>query len=278
MRTLGAFPCSRACAGSHARRVAALGLLGHTRAPLHAARVFSLEEQLAHVLRAVDAAPAEPPLTLVGHSIGAHLALRAMAARPARVARVVGLYPFLQVDPESRLLRVLAAAVRLRPLVWLVATLAGLLAKLPAALRRGLLAPALRGVVGLGDAAVAVTCDWLRAASVQNTCQLGALEFAALAKSPEWAQLRALSSRVALFYGPADDVWAPASLAAAVRTHAPGVAVVQDGAHGHMFCTTREGARYVAAASATMLRGLERGAAGTAGATGGASPTAAVPS
>ncbi len=238
---------------AEARR-AALGLLGHSRAPLHQ-RTFDLEDQLAHVLRFVDSAPA--PVHLVGHSIGAYLALRVQAARPA-VRSVVGLYPFLQTNAGSPVQRVLAAAVRVRPLVWLVARLAALLAALPARVRGALLRPVLRAGFGLSDDAVAVSCDWLRAASVHNTCELGAAEFAALAQPPDWQSLRKHAPRVALYYGPPDDFWAPPEHAAAVRQQAPGVAVHTDAAHGHMFCTTPNGSRHVAAATAAMLRAMER--------------------
>jgi pimeloyl-ACP methyl ester carboxylesterase len=242
---------------------AALGLLGHSRQPLHA-RAFDLEEQVAHVVRFVDDACADadaPPLVLVGHSIGAWLALRALQTRPERVACVAGLFPFLQTNETSRLQRVLAVAVKLRPLVWLVAQLAALLALLPARLRRGLLGPVLRGVGGLEEDAVAVTCDWLRAASVHNTCTLGAAEFAALAGEPDWAALQAHAPRVSLFYGGEEDIWGPPFHAAAVRRNAPGVAVVEDDSHGHMFCTTREGSRYVAKATAQLLRTMTSRAA-----------------
>ena len=133
---------------------AALGLLGHSREPLHA-RTFTLEEQVAHAVRFVDEASADGvAMVLVGHSIGAWLALRALRERPDRVRCVVGLYPFLKNNSRSRLQSVLAAAVKLQPLVWLVAQLTSLLALLPARWRRKLLGPALRGVGGLEDDAV----------------------------------------------------------------------------------------------------------------------------
>jgi pimeloyl-ACP methyl ester carboxylesterase len=238
---------------------AVLGLLGHSRQPLHA-RTFNLDEQVAHVVRFVDDAcadaDADTPFVLVGHSIGAWLALQALQKRPERVQCVAGLFPFLQNNSTSRLQRVLSAAVKLRPLVWLVAQLMSLLALLPARLRRALLSPVLRGVGGLEEDAVAVTCDWLRAWSVDNTCTLGAAEFAALAGEPDWAALQQHASRISLFYGGEEDIWGPPFHAAAVRRNAPDVAVVEDDTHGHMFCVTREGSRYVAAATAGLLRSM----------------------
>ena len=242
----------------------AVGLLGHSRVPLYA-RTFDLEEQVAHVVRFVDELTAEEgnaaPLVLVGHSIGAWLALRALRERPDRVQCVTGLYPFLMNNSASRLQRVLAAAVKLRPLVWLVAQLTSLLAILPVRWRRALLGPVLRGVGGLGDTAVDITCDWLRAASVHNTCTLGAAEFAALAAEPDYASLRQFAARVSLFYGGVEDIWGPPHHAEAVRRNAPGLSVTEDDTFGHMFCTTREGSRYVAAATAALLRSMTSRAA-----------------
>lgn len=261
-------PCAPRLTLGHA---AALGLLGHSRQPLHA-RTFDLEEQVAHTVRFVDESTADGTrLVLCGHSIGAWLALRALRERPDRVHCVVGLYPFLLNNPASRLQRVLAAAVRLRPLVWLVAQCTAVLGLLPARWRRGLLGPLLRRA-GLEATAIAIACDGLRASSVQNTCVLGAAEFAALAAEPDWAALQQDAARVALFYSPvethepAHDIWAPPAHAALVRRHAPGVTVVEDAAHGHMFCTTAEGSRSVAAATAALVRSLTSRVAEPAGA------------
>ena len=225
--------------------------------PLHA-RTFDLEEQVAHVVRFVDEASADSaaPLVLVGHSIGAWLALRVLQERPERVQCVAGLYPFLMNNSASRLQRVLSAAVKLRPLVWLVAQLMSLFAMLPVRLRRSLLGPVLRGVGGLEDTAVDITCDWLRAASVNNTCTLGAAEFTALAAEPDWAALRKFSAHASLFYGGVEDIWGPPHHAEAVRQNVPGMAVVEDAKYGHMFCTTPEGSRYVAAHTAALLRAM----------------------
>ena len=239
-----------------------MGLLGHSRVPLHA-RTFDLEEQVAHVVRFIDEASADgnaAPLVLVGHSIGAWLALRVLQERPERVQCVAGLYPFLMNNSASRLQRVLAAAVKLRPLVWLVAQLTSLLAALPVRWRCGLLGPVLR-LAGLEDTAVEITCDWLRAASVNNTCTLGAAEFAALAAEPDWAALRQYAARVNLFYGGEEDIWGPPHHAEAVRRNVPGLSVVEDDKFGHMFCTTPEGSRYVAAHTAALLRSMTSRAA-----------------
>lgn len=220
--------------------------------PLHS-RTFDLDEQLEHLLAFVDKAPG--PLALVGHSIGATLALRVLAARPSRIAAVVGLYPFLWNNAQSWLQRAIAFAVRLRPLVWLVARLAALLAALPSRLRRAALLPICRAA-GLDDDAVAVSCDWLRPWSVLNTCELGRSEFDALAAPPDFATMRQHAARIALYYGPKDDIWAPPHHYAEVRQKAPAMKVVTDAVCGHMFCVTSPGSQHVARVTAGLLRDL----------------------
>jgi pimeloyl-ACP methyl ester carboxylesterase len=234
--------------------VHALGLLGHTTAAPKEAplRTYLLDEQEQHVLAALDAQPG--PVLLVGHSIGAYLALRALQARPACVLGVVGLYPFLRLNEDSWEQRAIKLACRLQPLVLVVALCAALLAALPLRLRRFLLQPLLR-LIQLDDAALETTLSWVRAGSALNVCHLGASEFTALARPQDLASMHHLD-RVALLYGPAADFWAPPAHAAEVRRLAPHIRVETDshGGHGHMYCTTAAGSRTLAAATARLLR------------------------
>ena len=203
-------------------------------------------------MRFLAALPPGPPVLLVGHSIGAHLALQALTSRPEAVRGVVGLYPFLTLNAQSRTQALLAMLVRMRPLVWLVAQVAAFVAALPMAWRLSLLRWPLRALFGLSDEAAQVTADWVRADSVRNTVHLGASEFRALASPPDWTSFRAFGNRVRLYYGPEDDIWAPEPHAAEAARQ--GLSVVRDGTIGHMFCVTRRGCEHVAAATAAMLQ------------------------
>ena len=63
---------------------------------------------------------------MIGHSIGAEMAVHAMhTLGTERVSRVVGLMPFLLVNRDSRLQKFLSALVHIRPLVHLVAAVVG---------------------------------------------------------------------------------------------------------------------------------------------------------
>ena len=236
--------------------VTVLGLEGHTTRTPRALRAapFSLEEQEAWVLAFLLSLPA--PVTLVGHSIGAHLALRAAAAAPGRVRSVLGLFPFLQLNAESRLQRTLGRLVRLRPLVYAVAAAAQLFSLLPLSARVFLLRPPC-SAAGLDEEALRCTAEWLRWRTVVEMCHLGAKEFDAFAGwsgRPQWA---AVTCPVTLYYGEGttDDIWGPPHHAVAAR--AAGVCTAH-GPEGHMFCTQQGSSESVAVAAAALLAAMAR--------------------
>lgn len=263
--------------------VAALSLLGHTRHPGdHDAtgRTFTLDEQLAAVVAAADAAAAgdgcdggSRPVFLVGHSIGAWLALRAMAARPGSVRAVVGLTPYLTNNVDSRTQRVLAAAARsvaLRRAVCGAARVAlGGAARLPPRRRASLLRSLLRASGAHGcDAAAAVTLDWLRPASVANSVALGCEELGRLGAVPDWGALLLLMPppagapaaggppRASLLFGEPGDMWAPPAHAAAAAAVLGGGAVRTDPLLPHLFPVTEAGSARAARHAAAMLADL----------------------
>jgi pimeloyl-ACP methyl ester carboxylesterase len=241
--------------------VAVYGLQGHTRGRMRSSslQAFSLDEQEAALLAFLDDVPRGKRVTLVGHSIGAFLALRAAALRPVPVAAVVGLYPFLQLNTSSGLQRLLGVLVRLRPLVELVSALCALVSLLPRWLRSAILSVPGR-VAGLEEEALCTTVDWLRYCTAKNVCVLGASEFDAFEtlQHSSSALLASLTDvPVALYYGPDDDIWAPPEHAAEAvelaRSGCDNLAVDVDPSHGHMFCTTGAGSSHVAARTAALL-------------------------
>jgi pimeloyl-ACP methyl ester carboxylesterase len=187
------------------------------------------------------------PLVLVGHSIGAHIALQ--LARRRAVHAVIGLYPFMRVNKRSRVQQVLAVSVAIRPLVELLALLAGLLSRLPSPVRHFLLSPTF-SLFGLSKNARSVTSRWLRASSIRNVCVLGASEFHALQGTPDWGA--DCGCPVVLYYGPSDDMWAPPH--DADDAAAAGVHVTRDASYGHMFCVTPEGSQHVAERTAQLVK------------------------
>ena len=230
--------------------VVVVGMPGHyLSSALSTPRCFVLDEQIRCAASLLASLPATQSVVLVGHSIGAHVALQLLSAKSAAVVGVVGLYPFLRYGRSQRFL---AWMVACRPLVELVAGVAGLLERLPTSLLLFLLQPffALLGV--LGAAAQKVTAAWLRPASIRNVCVLGSSEFKALAREPDWSLIT--DARVRLMYGPPDDMWAPS--ADADEAEIRGAAVTRDASFGHMFCVTDAGSRHVAAVTSRLIADL----------------------
>lgn len=214
---------------------------------------FVLSDQVDALERAVESLQAHR-VALVGHSIGAHIALQLLrrGTRRQRVIGVVGLYPFLRCNQRSRVQKVLAALVAFRPLTELVALVAGVLSIMPARWKLLLLAPVFSLLGGLGREAQVVTAHWVRPASIRNVCVLGASEFASLAGEPDWGV--GVQRPVRLLYGPAEDFWAPghdADDAAGAGAH-----VTRDASFGHMFCVTADGSRHLAARTARLLEDM----------------------
>lgn len=127
-----------------------VGYLGHSTDCLGVKGWFTLQQQLDHVVaylrdrkRGSGAAASRGGggTMVIGHSIGAEMAVHAMATLGMDcVTRVVGLMPFLLVNRASRLQRFLSALVHVQPLVRLVAAVIGLIrGAFPAALRRAVL-------------------------------------------------------------------------------------------------------------------------------------------
>ena len=147
-------------------RVVVVGHLGHTESPPlshDTYSVYSLQDQIQHKVRFLEDAsaassqsgdatpdptgnPSTPPdldpsggWVVVGHSIGAHVALRLKQKLPGTVRHVVGLFPYLQFNHQSGDQKLLKLLTSLMPLVRLVSAVASWLVRmLPARTREGL--------------------------------------------------------------------------------------------------------------------------------------------
>ena len=111
-----------------------IGYVGHTASDLGVNGWFSLAEQVEHVTAEIvngrgSTRGTPSKVAVVGHSIGAEIAMRAMARHPNAIRKVVGLMPFVLTNERSRLQRFLASLVRIKALVLIVAGLVGVLKK-----------------------------------------------------------------------------------------------------------------------------------------------------
>jgi len=117
------------------------------------------------------------PLLLVGHSIGAYIALEIFKKFPSQVQHVVGLYPFLTLNKHSKFQSVLGKVVASPALCAVISTFAGLVGRLPKKFARGLVKVLLGRV--WDPLAVGVTCRYmLQKNVVSNFLYMGRTEFA----------------------------------------------------------------------------------------------------
>lgn len=265
--------------------VVVLGLCGHTLEPkVQPWKVFTLDDQIEHVLGYIDSVHGDGELTIVGHSIGAYIALEAMHRRPKIVRYTLGLMPFLENNDADLAFSRLACLVRLSPpafwsiLAALCVSLA-LVRPLPLRLRRLLLA----GPTGDYDAEWAdFTADAILQPGVfANYAFMGRTEIANHAVAYDFAgRLGArLTARVRLLYTDG-DMWAPKAVLEAAR--AAGVCAELHAGLRHAFCTRNRASAWVAGWVARQLRelvdtgtrGCRRPGAAETGAVGGAAPAA----
>ena len=218
---------------------------GHT--PGHPAPqdYFSLADQQAHHLRFVDALPSAPVIHVVGHSIGAWLALGVFDALPAaRRGRSILLFPTIERmadTPAGRRMAPLFGPLRQPTLAlarliermpgrdWLFAS--SLLAQTPRDER-----PTLR--TGLLE---------LSAVSMRNVLLLAHEELATVVDLPE-ARLRKHAPNLTLYYGH-DDPWNLPDMPAGVKARFPAIDLVrghQGLSHSFMFGGSAPTAKFVA--------------------------------
>lgn len=200
-----------------ASSVEVVGYLGHTvKDRPNRKEWFTLDEQKEHVREYIERRLAESSddgsttaCVVVGHSIGAHVALHARRALGRdKVRGVIGLMPFLHVNERSALQKSLGFVTRLSLVAHALGKLLdGLRAAAPTA--RLLL---LRAAVtkSMDTTAAEITSAWLRWQSLINMVFMGRTEFDALTVPVTACPLVASArpSDLAVVYA-RDDHWAP---------------------------------------------------------------------
>lgn len=235
-----------------ARAVDVVGYLGHTERDRPGRREwFTLDEQKAHVRDYVDATLRASSddgreCVVVGHSIGAHLALfTAKELGFDRIDGVVGLMPFLHVNRRSALQRALGVVTRLNFLAHAIGGALDGLKKAVPFVRAALLR---RTVTKNMDAVAAeITGAWLRWQSLINMVFMGRTEFVALVRPIDECEFIASANapgRFAALYAH-DDHWAPLHQRDALEALGVDVSTVEDDIR-HDFVVVDASARLVA--------------------------------
>eukprot|EP00250_Pteridium_aquilinum_P016997 c23401_g1_i2 orf=78-1028(+) len=194
--------------------------VAHTAKDWDKGKLFSLEEQVEHKIQFVQNYNTDEkiPLILVGHSIGAHMALCVFKSLPDKVQHVVGLYPFLATNEASSFQSLLKWSLSQGFLCEALSYFAASMGKLPKVMSRGFL----KGVFGRGwsPLSVNVACEYLCQYSlVRNITYMGMTEFKKVTKQ-----------------APHLDV------------------EVEREGHDHAFCCTEAGSLWVAAFCAKTIK------------------------
>lgn len=247
-----------------ARTVDVIGYLGHTEcARPNRSEWFTLEEQKAHVRDYVDARLREEAKTsntecvVVGHSIGAHLALfTAKELGYDRVTVVLGLMPFLHVNGRSMLQRFLSLVTRARFVAHVVGRFVDALGVVAPALRSALLR--LTVTRSMDSTAAEITSSWLRWQSLINMVFMGRTEFDALTRAVDECELVTSArarGRFAALYA-LDDHWAPLHQRDALASLGVDVTTVEDAAVRHDFVVVDAATRVVVDRAAALFHRL----------------------
>jgi pimeloyl-ACP methyl ester carboxylesterase len=246
------------CDELDAESVDVVGYLGHTKAERPGrSEWFSLDEQKAHVCEYIDRCCADKsaePAVVVGHSIGAHLALHAMSELGFdRVSGVVGLMPFLHVNTRSALQSSLSFVTRLSVVVHALGRFLDALRFAAPGVRLLLLKSTVTKT--MDSAAADITSAWLRWQSLINMVFMGRTEFAQLTKPVSECALvrRGIDNGRFVAVYAHDDHWAPFHQRDALAALDVDVSTMEDVSVKHDFVVNDASAALVAKRTAQLV-------------------------
>ena len=236
-----------------------MGFLGHyadeSLTSAKTRRWFTLEEQKAHVLKYVRSrVEEENACFLVGHSIGAHVAMHAVKEmREEDVKKMVGLMPFLHVNERSNVQKFLAWLVSQRVVVRVVAKVLGFMQKFKA-LKKTIERSATRGMKC--ELGISVTKRWAREMSLVNMALMGDTEFKFLR---DWKRnvvdvLKAHAKKICFVYAK-EDHWGPLHQRDELMEEIglEELEIVTDESYEHAFVLDDESSKKLAEQCARML-------------------------
>jgi hypothetical protein len=244
--------------------VECVGFLGHycdeTLTSAKTRRWFTLEEQKAHVLKYVRSRVEEEKKRngenacfLVGHSIGAHVAMHAVKEmREEDVKRMVGLMPFLHVNEKSNVQKFLAWLVSLRVVVRAVAYVLGFMQKFKV-LKKMIEKSATRGMKC--ELGISVTKRWAREMSLVNMALMGDTEFKFLRdwKGNVVDVLKAHAKKISFVYA-CKDHWGPLHQRdELIKEIGEELEIITDENYEHAFVLDDESSNKLASQCARML-------------------------
>lgn len=232
----------------------AVGHISHTMKNWEHGRLFSLQEQIDHKVDFIkqELQNNEVPIVLVGHSIGAYIAIETFKRIPNKVLYCIGLYPFLALNPQSRNQSIIRKTVKCPIVCVVISSIVALLGMLPIS--------ALRLVVrkSLGkswcNTAVEAGCSHLaKYHTVRNILFMAKTEFEKLSETPDWAFMREKHNKISFLFG-IDDHWGPLQMFEEISRQVPDISLsIEREGHTHAFCCTEAGSTWVAHHVANLI-------------------------
>ncbi|KAK4582692.1 hypothetical protein RGQ29_025752 [Quercus rubra] len=214
--------------------------IGHTS---HTKKMDFIKQELENI---------EVPIILVGHSIGSYMAIDIFRRSLEKVTYCVGLYPFLEINPESKMQPIIQKIAASQVLSVAISLIIASLKFLPSW--------ALRLIVtnSLGKSwsatALEATCSHLvQYHTIRNSLFMTMTEFQKLTETPDWAFMRENREKLAFLFG-VDDHWAPLQMFEEISNQVPGIALSTESNHTHTFSCTEAGSSFVAKYVASLIK------------------------
>lgn len=235
--------------------ITVLSHLGQHEKTPYSTTFFSLEDQIRHKLWFIDELSTRTPVYVVGHSIGAHMALEMLRQNRKQVHGILGLFPFLQFDEGSRHQCRMRSLVNSQLVVSCVARLMDALAVLPDWVQAASLSKIFAPEQSPAANKIVMTNLFQNSAALRQATFLAVHEFVDLAREPDWNFLREVAPMVKFVFTP-NDHWGPLWMHRKVQEKVPNLASYVMEHISHSFCTKTEEARVVAKRTADLLKGM----------------------
>ncbi|XP_065857479.1 uncharacterized protein [Euphorbia lathyris] len=237
--------------------ITAIAHISHSRKDWEDGRLFSLQEQIDHKVDFIthELQKTEVPIVLVGHSIGAYIAIEILRRFRDKVIYCIALYPFLTLNPKSTwqpiIEKISASSILSTGLSFFV----GLLGMLP----KWALRPIVLKFLGksCSASAVEVACSQLPKYYVsRNVLFMAMTEFRELSAPPDWTFLKENKDKITFLFG-SDDHWGPLQLLEEISKQVPDIALsIEREGHTHNFSCTDAGSVWVARHVASLLKSV----------------------
>ncbi|CAN0879405.1 Lipid droplet-associated hydrolase [Linum grandiflorum] len=237
--------------------ITAIGHIAHTEKNWERGKLFSLQEQVDHKVDFIsqELQDIEVPIVLVGHSIGSYITMETFRRKGNKVIYVIGLYPFIMLNPLSKKQAYIAKVSRSPVLSSLISFMVAFFGLLPKWLSR-YMAIKFIGNSSWSSSAVEIACSHLLEYHMfRNMLYMAMTEFKEFSKAPpDWEFMRSNHSKMAFLFG-VDDHWGPLQVYEEMAKQVPEMTLsIEREGLSHSFCCTKAGSIWVARHVASLIK------------------------